>query len=52
MTDHDSPPWEQIGYLAATIRQALDHLDDRDSLRARLVLREALRHLDLPAVFT
>ena len=45
MTRADSPAWEQIGYLAGSIRIALRHLEDvrgEDARRARETLTNAL----------
>ena len=49
MTDRDSPPWEQIGYLTAVIRQAIDLYDRGLPRRARETLAKVLEKLDQPA---
>ena len=49
MTDRDSPPWEQIGYLTGMIRGAIDLYDRGLPRLARETLAKVLEKLDQPA---
>ena len=49
MTDRDSPPWEQIGYLTGMIRGAIDLYDRGLPRLARETLAKVLEDLAQPA---